>query len=88
LNLNKTSAIASDPSVAKGQGEHEKPRGGIKMYVLSEEMHNIANGLVYYFEKGNMICFAKFSADLYEIYDEFTANEIMSLLRTKILQLK
>lgn len=47
------------------------------MYVPNEEQISIAEELNRYFLEGNMVNFAKCSAELYQKYGEFTADDIM-----------
>jgi len=56
------------------------------MYVPTEAQISMANELVTYFLEGNMVSFAKQSAELYELYDEFTADDIMKKVKRQILE--
>lgn len=57
------------------------------MYLSDGAMASIADEIVEYFLEGNMVSFAKQSVELYKKYDEFTADDIMLLVKRKIIEL-
>lgn len=55
------------------------------MYIPREDKERMAEGLADKFHHGNMVAFAKLSAELYETHDEYNADAIMRLVRRKFL---
>lgn len=58
------------------------------MYLPYEAQETIATELVRYFQEGNMIVYVKRSEDLYNVYGEYTADEVMLRVRNKIMGLE
>mgnify|MGYP001440889923 CR=1 FL=1 len=58
----------------------------MQYWLEGAQMEIISNDLVRYFENNNFVSFAKISAELYTRYEETLADEIMEMVKNKIIK--